>query len=115
MLIGHMVPASAWREQREHGGVRDVPAFALLLPADAVNAMLHRERHQAMVGRMKLDLVDPSAETVEGLKLRRIAIRVLAPLQHLFRTRRAAQGRKRLLDPFAAWRRAASRSARSSA
>ncbi len=74
----------------------------LLTPADAVNAMLHRKRHQPMIGRVKLHLVDAPAEAVEGLKLGQIAIGVLAPLHRLFRAGRRAQRRQRLLDPFAA-------------
>ena len=104
--IGHAYRAHGPRlglaEKREHRRVRDMLAFPFLPPADAVNAMLHRERHKPMVGRMKLDLIDPSAETVEGLKLRRIAVGVLSPLQSVFAPRGGPQHLERLLDPISA-------------
>ena len=90
------------RLQRHHGGVRDVGAGPLLRPADAVNAMLHGERHQPVIGRMKLHLVDAPAEAVEGLQFGRIAVRILAPLHRFFRARRGPQRQQRRLDPFAA-------------
>ena len=90
------------RLQRQHGGVRDMPAGPVLRPADAVNAMLHGERHQPVIGGMELHLVDAPPETVESLKLGRIAVRILAPLQRLLRSCRRTQRQQRRLDPFAA-------------
>jgi hypothetical protein len=51
---------------------------------------------------MKLDLIDPSAETVEGLKLRRIAVSVVPPLQSVFAPCGGPQHLERLLNPIPA-------------
>ena len=79
-----------------------MPAGPVLRPADAMNAMLHGERHQPVIGGMELHLVDAPPETVESLKLGRIAVRILAPLHRLLRSCRRAQRQQRRLDPFAA-------------
>jgi hypothetical protein len=59
------------------------PRSSLLGPCDGRHAMRHDKLHQAMVGGMKVDLVDALAPAVEGMELGREAVRVMAELDDL--------------------------------
>ncbi len=51
-------------------------------PGDVVDAVLHREGHQRVVGRMEADLVEAAAVAVEGGEFGREAVGLVAEREH---------------------------------
>jgi hypothetical protein len=82
------------------GDMRSRPLF--LAPGDVVDAVVHRQRHELVVGGVKADLVEPSSIAVEGGQFRRVTVGELAPLEHLFGADGRAQLGQRRFQPFAA-------------
>jgi hypothetical protein len=52
-------------------------------PGGGVESVLHRDRHQSVIARVVLDLVDAVAEAVMGVELGRVAIGVKTPADGL--------------------------------
>ena len=104
--IGHVDrahrPRLGLREHRQHRGMRNMPARSPGPPRDVVDAVIHRERHQRMIRRMKPGLVQPPTETVERHEFRRMAIGERAEFQHMLAADRGTEFGQRRRQPCAA-------------
>ena len=77
-------PAVGLVVHEEQRGPRDVGARALgMPPCVGVHAVLHPERHQAVVGGMELDLVEAPADPIERLQAWPVLVRGEAERHHL--------------------------------
>jgi hypothetical protein len=75
--------AGLGRPHRGLGGADDVRARAVVGPRRGVQAVADRDRHQLVVGRVVLDLVDAVAVAVVGAQDRLVAVGELAPALRL--------------------------------
>ena len=70
-------------------------------PGEVVDLVIHRERHQLVVGGVELHLVHAPAVAGEADELRRIAVGRLAQFEHAFGAHDRAQGRHAPVEPWA--------------
>ena len=103
--VGHRDRADVAGLGRPHRGLRgahDVRAGAVVGPWRGVQAVADRDRHQLVVGRVVLDLVDAVAVAVVGAQDRLVAVGQLAPALRLRLPRERAEFGDLVEAPLAA-------------
>src|SRR5690606_18278278 len=76
------------RKPRDDGtGLRlRIKSVLQMLPRRTMKPLLHRKRHEPVIGWVKLHPVFPMAETIKTLENRQIGIGLPPEIQHLRRT-----------------------------
>ena len=70
-----------------------------MVPGEARDLVLDRERHKVVIGGMVFDPIDPHAVAVEGLQFRAVAVGLFGLLRHFGAADQAAECRDAILRP----------------